>query len=174
MLQTRWSWGNDSLSELQQSVAPRKSTSSSWLMTILLVIICWFLVLFIGSLIVLSPPLMGRFVLYLFHVPLSYFHDPFCVFLGIMALRVLHKQIQTISTFIRVIYKYYKQFNDSQILTDGNFSFLFLFVLFSTSSLIFVGRIVSSLYLDSSFTSCNWNILLCSHNDISLQSFQYL
>lgn len=79
---TRWAWGTEPLSELEQSVAPRKQPEGWIWRTTLLLISSWALVCGLVLIAIFVPVVLGRLLLRLLQVPSWITHEPVCFLLG--------------------------------------------------------------------------------------------
>ena len=103
--QTRWIWGNDPLTDLQKTVAPKRcEIPYCGLRCLLLVFSCWISVLIVGFSFVILPVATGRFVFYLCQIPPSFYHEPACFILGMFVVKFLrHLAVALFSISLRLL-----------------------------------------------------------------------
>lgn len=100
--QGRWAWGTEPLTDLEQSLLPRKALKGRVCYTAprlaLLLILAWGTVFTLSISAIIAPLLVGRRAFSLLHVPRPFAHDPFAFAAGVALLTVLKPVIEVETT----------------------------------------------------------------------------
>ena len=88
---TRWAWGNEPVSDLERSVAPRARPSLCGMRLVILLVASWVGILLLVGSFLLLPLLLGRAGFALLRVPVQFYHDPFAFALGAGICWTAHK-----------------------------------------------------------------------------------
>jgi hypothetical protein len=115
-IQTRWIWGTDPLTDLQKTVAPKHCDASFlFLRCLILIFSSWILVLIASFSLVILPLATGRFVFYLYQIPISFYHEPVCFVLGFYVLQFLSQLALSLLSIVLRIRRLWKFFDFSSM-----------------------------------------------------------
>jgi hypothetical protein len=95
---SRWAWGDEPLSELEQGVAPRVIPDHWAVRSLLLILLSWVAVVLIVLALVFLPLFLGKAIWYAFQIPIWMYHDPMQYLVGMFILVVAYLSCKPLYT----------------------------------------------------------------------------